>query len=231
MSVSNGQLANQTSFNQAFWSKNTATTGVAVYRLANTDSASGDPVDSMQREFNAIHSFIGGALDQAKTYKPSWASDSIGSANDDIKTRVEEIQQVALDNQTAIANSTTWTAYTLDFSDFSDPSSGTTIELETLDGGDVIDGVVVKHTVSFVGGSATGVNVSIGPSGDVSRYVNSFDVNRAVAASAFEAVQLLEVPNFAATTVLAIRAVCLGDDLDNLTGGSLNVYLRRGNLL
>lgn len=229
MSVSNGQLANQTTFNNAFWSKSTNTTGVAVYRIANTDSASGDAVDNIQREFNAIHSFVGGSLDQTKTYKPTWSSDDIGSANDDIKTRVDAVQGQVETNTDDIAtlnnSALKWNKYSFSFSDFSAASTGNTIEVKNLSAGEVIHSLVIKHDQAFEGGSISALDISVGPSGDVTKYIEDFDVFQSVAASSYQAVTMLEIEDFAATSTLAIRAVSTGDDLDQAVSGNLNLWV------
>lgn len=229
MSISNGQLANQTSFNNAFWSKDTATTGTGTYRLANTDTASGDPVGNIQREFNSITSFVGMSLDQAATGLPTWSSDSIGSANDPVKTRIDAIQSQVETNQTNIASLQTdtvqWTKYTKAYTDFSTAATSTEISLATLAAATVVHGVMIKHSAAFGGGSISSYEISVGPSGDATKYVDSFDVDQTVASSAFQSVQLQEIEDFAATSVLAVQAVTVGDNLDQAASGSVDIWV------
>lgn len=52
MTVFNGQLGNQTSFNNAFISKTANSTGIAIYTLQNTDVASGAFISNLQAATN-----------------------------------------------------------------------------------------------------------------------------------------------------------------------------------
>lgn len=225
MSVSNGQLANQTVFNAAFWSRTTSTTGVGVYRIANVDASSGDPVDNMQREFNSITSFIGMSLDLAATGVPTWASDDIGVANEPVKDRVESVQAALETAQTDIATKIGWSKYTFDYTDFSTAAASSAIALVTVAANTHVGGIVIKHSTAFLGGTLTDYLISVGPSGDVTRYVDEFDVNQTVATSAFQSISLSDVPFWATTGTIAIQAASTGDDLDGASGGSVDVWI------
>lgn len=234
MSVSNGQLANQTTFNAAFWSKDTATTGTATYRIANTDTASGDPVDNIQREFNHTASFVGYSLDGAATGVPTWDSDSIGVANEPVKDRIDAIQSQIETNQSNISDlqsaAVQWTKYTKSYTDFSTAATSNEISLATLAAATVVHGVMIKHSTAFSGGSITSFEVSVGPSGDATKYVDSFDVDQTVASSAFLSAQMQEIEDFAATSVLAVQAVSVGDDLDQASAGSVDIWVLSSTL-
>lgn len=234
MSVSNGQLANQTTFNEAYWSKDTATTGTGTYRIANTDTASGDPVDNIQKEFNHTASYVGFSLDLAATGLPTWDSDSIGSANDSVRVRVNAVQSAVETNQTNIASLLTgavqWTKYTKAYTDFSTAATSIELSLATLSAAEVVHGVIVKHSTAFSGGSITSYEVSVGPSGDATKYVDSFDVDQTVASSAFLNTTLMEVEDFAATSILAVQAVTVGDDLDQAAAGSVDIWVLSSTL-
>lgn len=91
MTVSNGQLANQTSFNTAFMSRTVDTDTIGKVGLVDTDVVSGTGIDNAQRELNALASFLGGIVNQAKTYLPTWATSFFGNASDSIKERIEAI--------------------------------------------------------------------------------------------------------------------------------------------
>lgn len=91
MSVSNGQTANASTFNTAFASKSQDNTITGVQNFASTAPASGSAVANVQRELNAHASVLGISLAQVYNYLITWASDTIGSANDTVKARVEAI--------------------------------------------------------------------------------------------------------------------------------------------
>ncbi len=93
MSVTNGQTANQDTFNTAFMSRNNpAGTGTtAIVDLNNADTLSGTEVTNLQRDINSIGSFTGRSANTAKTALPSWTNNQVGSSSDDLKTRADNL--------------------------------------------------------------------------------------------------------------------------------------------
>lgn len=91
MSVSNGQLANQTTFNAAFQSRTVDTDTVGKVDLNNAAAASGDPVVNVQREINSLDSFTGRTSGSAKDALPSWSSNETGTSTDNLEQRAEAL--------------------------------------------------------------------------------------------------------------------------------------------
>lgn len=92
MSVSNGQLANQTTFNNAFVSRTVDTSTAGKLDLINADvTNSGASVTNTQRELNSVSSWIGKALNIAKNALPSWVNTNVGTGTDDLLARAEAL--------------------------------------------------------------------------------------------------------------------------------------------
>lgn len=91
MSVSNGQLANQTTFNNAFVSRLVNTSTAGKFDLLNIDAASGDDIINAQREFNSLAFFIGKATGTVFNFVPPWAENYVGTVNDDLMDRIEAL--------------------------------------------------------------------------------------------------------------------------------------------
>lgn len=91
MSISNGQYANATNFNNAFLSKTVDTTTAGRLGLNSALAESGTAVTNSQRELNALWSFIGGLINQVKTYTPTWTASIFGGVNDSIVTKIAAI--------------------------------------------------------------------------------------------------------------------------------------------
>lgn len=89
--ITNGQLANQTSFNNAFVSRTVNTSTVGKLDLNNAAAESGTAISNSQRELNSLASFLGKALNIAKDALPSWTSDDVGTLSDDIFERVDAL--------------------------------------------------------------------------------------------------------------------------------------------
>jgi hypothetical protein len=89
MSVTDGQVADQTTFNNAFMSKTAESTTTGKENLANADAASGATVTNAQREINSLNSFSGRIAGSAHDVKPVWTSNDVGLSTNDLKARVD----------------------------------------------------------------------------------------------------------------------------------------------
>lgn len=91
MSVSNGQLANQTTFNNAFISRTQDSSTIGQVDLLNTDPESGATISNVQRELNKLNSFLGSTPETAEDTKPTWTNTDVGTSTDDVKTRADDL--------------------------------------------------------------------------------------------------------------------------------------------
>lgn len=91
MSVSNGESANATTFNDGFVSKTANSTTIGQITLNNADSSSGSQVTNIQRELNAFSSYTGKATNVAEDTVPVWTSSDIGASTDSLFDRIEAI--------------------------------------------------------------------------------------------------------------------------------------------
>jgi hypothetical protein len=91
MSVSNGQLANQTTFNNAFVSRTTDSDTVGKVDLENAAVESGPDVVNVQREVNSLNSYTGRPSGSDFDETPAWTSNNTGSATDNLFDRAEAL--------------------------------------------------------------------------------------------------------------------------------------------
>lgn len=109
--VSDGQDADQDTFNNAFMSRtaNTSTTGQVD--LDNADAASGATIANAQRSLNGVHNFVGSAPEGAQNQDPSWTSDTLAGtvANESVKDRVDAIQAAVEDHESTKVDKVTST--------------------------------------------------------------------------------------------------------------------------
>ena len=101
MTVSDGQKANAATLNGAFVSRTGDDNKSGKLTLDDADTAT---IDQVQRELNSQASFSGQNINQPETDKPSWASDSIGIANQSVKDRIDSVQSVVETNTTGISD-------------------------------------------------------------------------------------------------------------------------------
>ena len=99
MAVVNGQVANQTTFNNAYLSRTQNSDTVAVIGLLNALVASGGSITNIQRELNKLNSFVGAVANDVYNALPSYTNNQIGGINDPLDTRVDALSG-AFDNTT-----------------------------------------------------------------------------------------------------------------------------------
>lgn len=232
MSVSDGQKANDTTFNNAYLSKTADSTGSGKYNLQNSDSASGGNITNIQREFNAIASFTGKTTNQAKTDKPTWSDNTYGTASDSLQDRVEAVQAGVQSNDSDLSNleskSPTWTKYTVSYTDLSNAATTSTYTLFSLEAKGRIHEVVAKHSTSFSGGSISAYTIEVGPSGDSDKYLKTFDVFQATGPDKDHVNPGIE--SFTSSTNIIVTALSTGDNLDQATQGSVDIWVLQSTL-
>lgn len=89
MSVANGQIANQTTFNDAFLSRKVDSSTIGKINLQN---AAHSTITDAQRELVAIARYTGKTLNTAATTAPAWASNAVGASGDSLFARIEALQ-------------------------------------------------------------------------------------------------------------------------------------------
>jgi len=91
MAVSNGQIANATTFNNAFISRTSDSSTTGRIDLNNAVAASGPNVTNVQREINSLNSFTGRASGSVFNAVPTWTSNQVGPSTDNLFDRVDAL--------------------------------------------------------------------------------------------------------------------------------------------
>ena len=91
--IVNGQNVDQVDSNNAWIAKNGDDATVGKLDLNNTDVASGTQIANIQREANAINSFVGKSPNVAKDVKPTWTNVDVGTSTDSLKDRADLLTQ------------------------------------------------------------------------------------------------------------------------------------------
>ncbi len=116
-----------------------------------------------------------------------------------------------------------WFKFTKTFSDFSAAKLTDSIELFTLEDGCLSHAVSVDLVTAFSGGSISAYSLSVGISGDATKYINAF--NGMTGANTGE-VQYATLTNetYKNERVIYIAATTVDDDLDKATAGEIDIY-------
>lgn len=88
MSVSNGQLANQNTFNTYLMSRTVDTDTQGILGVKKTDGISGSHVLNIQRTINSLASMLGITTAEVYNFIYNWPSDMVGSSGDTILDRI-----------------------------------------------------------------------------------------------------------------------------------------------
>ena len=92
--IIDGMAVNALNTNAAFLYKDTDDVQLAKLGLNDQtigDTTSGTNVVNSQREFNSLWSFLGGSLNQIKTYLPTWTTSFFGTSTNTMKERIDAI--------------------------------------------------------------------------------------------------------------------------------------------
>lgn len=102
------------------------------------------------------------------------------------------------------------------------------VKLLTLEPGEVVHGVVLKHEAAFTGGGATAVTAEVGPAADLDQFVQAFDVLQAANDSLFAGSPAGFAPaplHFSQPVDVLLTLRSTGANLSALTTGVVSVYL------
>jgi len=120
-----------------------------------------------------------------------------------------------------------WRKFTKVFGDFS--IAGTTsadVTLVSLGAGAIIEAVWVITTTAFTGGSVSAANISVGiSSSDPDDYINDQSIFTATTTTGGEYSTVDFLTANAAVPILC-QVKTVSDDIDNLTAGSVDVYIK-----
>jgi hypothetical protein len=238
MSVFDGQSVNAAVTNAAYVSRTVDTSTTGKIDLNNADAASGTGVTNAQRSLNGQASFTGAAANGTYDQKPTWTNNNYGVSTDDLKTRVDSLDgaldsaesDIATINSQIGSQLPKWNKFTINYLDIAAAATTNTLVALTLPAAGVIHNIVLKHNAAFTGGSVSALTVDLGISGDTGRYINDYDIFIASSDTLFEALSLVEVFNFGATQDIDLVFNSTGDNLDQLTAGSLDVFFLLSSL-
>ena len=131
----------------------------------------------------------------------------------------------------ALLTMSAWTKYTVTAAQLAAASLTNDIELFQLPAKGVIHKVIVKHTTAFAG--TLTYNLSVGVSGNLTKFVGLFDVKQVVSGLLFALGGTsvnLSPENFSAATSVRVSAVSTVNFLSQATQGAADVYVLTSQL-
>lgn len=132
------------------------------------------------------------------------------------------------DLNTVLTATATWQKFTKTSADLAFPNVTNNITLFTLNPKQIISQIVMKHSVSFTGGTISNYTVSVGITGSLTKYLAAFGVFGAVT----DASNVMSIPttvtameSYSGSTAIKIAATSTGGNLDTATQGSVDVWV------
>lgn len=184
MGVLDGTPVDAANTNPAFLDANNDDVALGVIGFNDsgaTATSSGTAVTNIQREQNALWSFIGGLINQVKTYVPTWTSNNFGSAAMTVKAKIEAIDagfstagtQAARAGRVSLGSGIASKAVTFG-SSMTDNDYVLTYTIENL-----TDSNPMTLSPQTTARSATGFTVSFTGPTDTANYVLHYSVRKA----------------------------------------------------
>lgn len=131
---------------------------------------------------------------------------------------------------TVETNGSVWTKYTVAHTALQTAGLTNNITLLTLGIKEVIQAIVVKHSIAFAGTSITAYEVGVGIATDLSKYAGPYDVFQAVADGTKLSSNTMDLESFTGTTAIKISATSVGGNLSASTAGSVDIWVLKSTL-
>lgn len=138
------------------------------------------------------------------------------------------IPSAATMTTTQLGTTSYWTKYTVLYSALATAGVTNNIELFSLPAKTVVEKVIIKTSIAFLGGLIATYTLSVGIAGTLAKYIAAFDVNQAVGATVFgfSAATVASTPeNFSSATSVKVAAISTVGNLDAATQGSVDIYV------
>ena len=126
---------------------------------------------------------------------------------------------------TLINNIPIWLKYTFTYSALSTAALTNSITLVTLPAAGIIHAIKLKHSIAFTGGALSSYTLSVGISGNLDKYANSFNVFQATGNTTFYIAYGMFSENHGATTSVLLTATSIGANLNAATAGSCDIWV------
>lgn len=123
------------------------------------------------------------------------------------------------------SGSSSWTKYTKAYTDFSAASTSNSITLTSVSSGTVIQGIKIKHSTAFTGGSISAYTVSVGTTGANSLYASAFNVFQAPGNGTFQLSNNFRGEDHANPWDVKATATSTGANLNAATQGSIEIWI------
>ncbi len=115
---------------------------------------------------------------------------------------------------------------TLDYTAFAAASAQNDVSLINLPSGYKLDGLIMKHSAAFSGGSTGSAEVTVGIAGKLDKYpYEALNIFGAPSSTNFTDDNVNTIEDWDADTDVRAQVTITGDTLDNVTAGEIDFYI------
>lgn len=135
----------------------------------------------------------------------------------------------AASSATAAANTAAaigWQKVSFSYASLQTAATTNTITAFSLPALNTLNGLLVKHTTAFSGGSISAIQAQLGIAADHGKFIDNFDAFQGVADTAFESVMTQYLSSFTSPANITLTLNSTGANLSALTAGSIDIYYR-----
>lgn len=123
-----------------------------------------------------------------------------------------------------------WKKYTISHTALQAAALSNDIELFSLPAFGAIHNVIIKHSTAFSGTGITAYTLSVGISGNLTKYASAFDVFQATGAGVGQSSSVFDFESMSGATSIRLSATSTGANLDQSAAGSVDVYVLWGTV-
>jgi hypothetical protein len=112
----------------------------------------------------------------------------------------------------------------LTFADFTAAAASQQIPVFNLAPHGIIQGMKIRHTTPFAGGSLSAFTVSVGDLGTVDLFASAFDVFQATGSRVYQLSSNFYAEDNTSPTCLYVNAIATGGNVNAATAGAVNIW-------
>lgn len=134
------------------------------------------------------------------------------------------VEVVALGGTPAVDSTGRWKKIVVANTDFTPSGPVTTIPLFILPAGSIIEGIKIKHSAAFTGGSVSAATIEVGVTGNLDKYASTFDVFQAPGDTVQQHSLVFDGEDHANPATISATLRTTGGNSGDLTAGTAEIW-------
>jgi hypothetical protein len=131
----------------------------------------------------------------------------------------------------AAGGGSSWTKYTIAHTALQAAALTNNAAVLTLPIKGIVEGILIKTTTAFAGSGITSYNLTVGITGNESKYLPTYDADAAVTGSNYDISSVaIGGEDLGATEAIKVFATSVGANLDQSSAGSVDIYIKTATL-